>query len=77
MLNRELLSDLANRISEAVPEPAKKAQAQFKIKVEKLIQNTIDELQLVTREEFDSQLEKLRLTEQRLQILEEKFEKLK
>ena len=77
MLNREILSDLANRISEAVPEPAKKMQAQFKIQVEKLIHNTIDDLKLVTREEFDQQIRKLERAEERLRALEEEFEKIR
>ena len=77
MLNREILSDLANRISEAVPEPAKKMQAQFKIQVEKLIQNTIDDLKLVTREEFDQQIDRLERAEERLKALEKEFEKMR
>ena len=52
MLNRDAFNDIATKISEALPEPARKMQAQFKRQVEDLIAQGLKDLNVVTREDY-------------------------
>ncbi|MGA1206354.1 MAG: accessory factor UbiK family protein [Gammaproteobacteria bacterium] len=70
MLNRDTLNDLATKISDALPEPARKMQAEFKQQVEHMIQQGLKDLNLVTRDDFDRQQEKLGRAEAKLADLE-------
>ena len=70
MLNRDTLNDLATKISEALPEPARKMQAEFKQQVEQMIQQGLKDLSLVTRDDFDRQQEKLGRAEAKLAAME-------
>ena len=53
MLNRDAFNDIATKISEALPEPARKMQAQFKRQVEDLIAQGLKDLNVVTREDYE------------------------
>jgi BMFP domain-containing protein YqiC len=55
MLNKDAFNDIATKISEALPEPARKMQAQFKQQVEDLIAQGLKDLNVVTREDYDKQ----------------------
>lgn len=70
MLNRETLNDIATKISEALPEPTRKMQAQFKQQVEDLIARGLKDLNVVTRDDYDKQTEKLSRAEAKLAELE-------
>ena len=70
MLNRDTLNDMATKISEALPEPARKMQAQFKSQVEDMIAQGLKDLHVVTQDEFDRQAEKLSKAEAKLADLE-------
>ena len=58
MLNKDAFNDIATKISEALPEPARKMQAQFKQQAEDLIAQGLKDLNVVTREDYDKQAEK-------------------
>ena len=66
MLNRDAFNDIATKISEALPEPARKMQAQFKRQVEDLIAQGLKDLNVVTREDYEKQTEKLSKAEAKL-----------
>lgn len=70
MLNRDSLNEMANKIADALPEPAKKMQAQFKAQVEEMISQGLKDLKVITRDEFDRQAEKLSKAEAKLAALE-------
>jgi BMFP domain-containing protein YqiC len=70
MLNRDAFNDIATKISEALPEPARKMQAQFKQQVEDLIAQGLKDLNVVTQEDYDKQTEKLSKAEAKLAELE-------
>ena len=70
MLNRDSLNDIAMKISEALPEPARKMQSQFKRQAEELIAQGLKDLNVVTREDFEKQSEKLSKAEAKLADLE-------
>jgi ubiquinone biosynthesis accessory factor UbiK len=76
MLNRDTLNDLATKISEALPEPARKMQAEFKQQVEQMIQQGLKDLSLVTRDDFDRQQEKLGRAEAKLAAMETRLAQL-
>ena len=56
MLNKDAFNDIATKISEALPEPARKMQAQFKQQAEDLIAQGLKDLNVVTREDYISRL---------------------
>ena len=70
MLNRDAFNDIATKISEALPEPSRQMQAQFKQQVEDLIAQGLKDLNVVTREDYDKQIEKLSKAEAKLAELE-------
>ena len=76
MLNRDALNDMANKIADALPEPARKMQAQFKAQVEEMISQGLKDLKVVTRDDFDRQAEKLSKAEAKLAELEARLNAL-
>jgi BMFP domain-containing protein YqiC len=76
MLNRDAFNDIATKISEALPEPARKMQMQFKQQVEDLITQGLKDLSIVTREDYEKQTEKLSKAEAKLAELETRISNL-
>lgn len=76
MLTRDALNEMAQKIADALPEPAKKMQAQFKSQVEDMIGQGLKDLKLVTRDEFDRQVEKLAKAEAQLAALDARLQAL-
>jgi Uncharacterized protein conserved in bacteria len=70
MLNRDTLNDMATKISEALPEPARKMQAQFKSQVEDMIAQGMKDLHVAKHDEFDRQAEQLSNDEAKLADVE-------
>ena len=70
MLNQKAFNDMATKIAEALPEPARKMQEQFKRQVRELITQGLKDLDVVTREDYDRQTEKLSKAEAKLADLE-------
>lgn len=76
VLNRDSLNEMASKIADALPEPAKKMQAQFKAQVEEMISQGLKDLKVITRDEFDRQAEKLAKAEAKLVALESRLSAL-
>lgn len=76
MISRDLLNEMANKISEALPEPARKMQEQFKHQVSEMIAQGLDDLNVVTRDDFDKQTERLSKAEAKLAELEMRLKTL-
>ena len=76
MLNRDSLNEMASKIADALPEPAKKMQAQFKAQVEEMISQGLKDLKVIPRDEFDRQAEKLAKAEAKLVALESRLSAL-
>ncbi len=70
MLPRDFLNDMASKISEALPEPARKMQAQFKDQVSEMIAQGLSELNVVTRDDYNKQIERLSKAEAKIAELE-------
>lgn len=70
MLNTKFIDDLARQISDNIPSGIKGAQQDIEKNVHTLLQAAFSRLDLVTREEFDTQSRVLARTRQKLEALE-------
>ena len=70
MLNTKFIDDLARQISDSIPAGVKGLQADVEKNVHTLLQGALGKLDLVTREDFDTQAAVLRRTREKLDALE-------
>jgi hypothetical protein len=70
MLDTKFIDDLARRISDNIPAGIKGAQQDIEKNIHTLLQSTFARLDLVTREEFDTQSRVLARTREKLEQLE-------
>ena len=70
MLDTKFIDDLARQISESIPSGIKEMQKDVEKNVHTLLQSAFDRLDLVTREEFDTQTRVLARTREKLEQLE-------
>jgi BMFP domain-containing protein YqiC len=73
-----LLSELAKRLGEVLPEilPGKPLAEDLEKSAKAVAQSVFNRLELVTREEYDAQVEVLQRTRERLAQLETQLDKL-
>ena len=76
MLNKDLLSDLAGKITALMPENVQHIQEDIESNIHALLQSTLSKMNLVTREEFDVQAALLQRTREKLEKLEKLLEEL-
>jgi BMFP domain-containing protein YqiC len=76
MFDTKLIDDLARQISEAIPAGVKGMQEDVQKNIHTLLQGTLSRLDLVTREEFDTQSQVLARTREKLEQLEKTLEEL-
>lgn len=72
MLNNEFLNDLSNKIAARIP-MAQNLRNDVEKNIHEVLQSAFSRLNLVTRDEFDSQLKVLERAEQTIAQLEEKI----
>jgi BMFP domain-containing protein YqiC len=72
----KLLDDLARQISETIPAGMKEMQSDVKKNIRTLLEGTLAKLDLVTREEFDTQSKVLARTREKLEQLEKTVSEL-
>jgi BMFP domain-containing protein YqiC len=70
MLDTKFIDDLARQISANIPAGIKGAQQDLEKNIHTLLQSTFARLDLVTREEFDTQSRVLARTREKLEQLE-------
>jgi len=70
MLNTKFIDDLARQISDSIPAGVKGLQADVEKNIHTLLQGALGKLDLVTREDFDTQAAVLRRTREKLDALE-------
>ena len=70
MLDTKFIDDLARQISESIPPGIREMQRDIEKNVHTLLQSAFDRLDLVTREEFDTQSRVLARTREKLEQLE-------
>jgi BMFP domain-containing protein YqiC len=70
MLDTKFIDDLARRISDSIPAGIRGAQQDIEKNIRTLLQSSFARLDLVTREEFDTQSRVLARTREKLEQLE-------
>ena len=70
MLDTKFIDDLARQISESIPSGIKGMQQDLEKNIHTLLQGAFARLDLVTREEFDTQTRVLARTREKLEQLE-------
>ncbi len=76
MFNAKLLDDIAQRLSSAMPDAAKAAQADLEKNLHAATQSVFARLDLVTREEFDVQCKVLARSRAKIEQLEKQVAEL-
>lgn len=72
----KIFDDLASKLTNAIPGSARELQQDIEKNVRTLLSNTLDKLDLVTREEFDVQKAVLGRTRAKLEALEKEIDAL-
>lgn len=70
MITPELIAQIGRQIADAIPETAKTTQQEIEKNVKAVLQATISKLDLVSREEFDTQIAVLKRTREKVEALE-------
>ena len=70
MFDTKFIDDLARQISDSIPSGVKGLQQDLEKNIHTLLQGTFAKLDLVTREEFDTQSQVLLRTREKLEQLE-------
>jgi len=76
MINNENLNDLANKLSSAVPEGFKSLKSDLQSNFKAILQSGLQQMNLVSREEFDVQTALLNRTLEKLKHLEQQVTEL-
>lgn len=76
MLNADFLNDLARRLTEALPPSLQLLKKDLEKNFHAVLQSTFQKLDLVTREEFDTQARVLERARKRLSDLEKSIHEL-
>lgn len=76
MTKKNLLKDLVNQLTEALPEHIGTLKKDFEKNCHHILSSAFTKFDLVTREEFDTQTKVLARTRKKLEELEEKFKSL-
>ena len=76
MLDTKFIDELARQISDSIPASVKGVQHDLEKNIHTLLQGTLAKLDLVTREEFDTQTQVLRRTREKLEQLEKTIAEL-
>ncbi len=76
MINATLLKDLAAKLAGALPHSVQTCKADFEKTCHHLLMQTFEKLDLVTREEFDTQAKVLQRTRHKLDALSTQLREL-
>ncbi|AOE48740.1 ubiquinone biosynthesis accessory factor UbiK [Kangiella sediminilitoris] len=76
MIDPKKLDDIAQKLSDSMPEQLKTAKHEMSKQFKQILQTQLAKLDLVSREEFDTQTQVLLRTRQKLEALELKLQEL-
>lgn len=76
MIDSKTIDELANKLSELVPDGIKNAGDDLGKQFKQALQSGLAKMDLVTREEFDAQTKVLERTREKLEALEKKVAEL-
>ena len=75
-MDKNIINDLAGKLADAVPGDLNELRNDVESNFRTLLQNRLEKLDLVTREEFDIQRKILERTREKLERLETELEEL-
>lgn len=76
MFDSRILDDLAERLSDIIPQSVRDQKDEVQRKVREILLATFSKFDLVTREEFDAQVKVLARTRKKLDALEKQIAEL-
>ncbi len=76
LIMKESLEQLSKRISSLMPDDLKHMRGDFESNIHRLLQSSLNKMNLVTREEFDVQSAVLQRTREKLEQLEKQVAQL-
>jgi len=76
MIDPNIINDLSDKLAAALPAGVQSVCEDAKKNFQSVLQATLGKMDLVTREEFDAQVQVLRRTRQKLEELQAKLDKL-
>lgn len=76
MIDPKVLDDIANKLSDAIPQSVKDTGDEFAKQAKQILHSQLAKLDLVTREEFDAQTKVLQRTRLMLEELEKKLSEI-
>ena len=76
MIDTQSLNDLANKLSAAVPDSVKTLKSDVDNNLKAILESSLKQMNLVSREEFDVQTALLKRTQLQLNKLEEQIAEL-
>jgi len=76
VIDPKIIDEMVNKLSGLIPQGARDVQQDIKKNVKAVLQNKFSKLDLVTREEFDTQTAVLQRTREKLEILEKQVAEL-
>jgi hypothetical protein len=76
MIDGKIIDDLADKMSQIIPPEMKNMHHQMREQFKQLLQAQLAKMDLVTREEFDIQVQVLQKTRQKLTQLEKQLAEL-
>ena len=77
MINNQNINDLVDKLSAALPDSIKTLQEDAKNNIRAVLESSLRQMNLVSREEFDVQSALLARTLEKLNELEKQMDKLK
>ena len=77
MIDNQNLNDLADKLSSVIPDSFKTLQSDVKSNMKAVLESSLRQMNMVSREEFDVQTALLARTLKQLKELEKKVEEIK
>jgi len=76
MIDSQSINDLADKLTSALPDSVKTLKADVETNIKAVLESSLNQMNLVSREEFDVQTALLERTQAKLQELEKQLDEL-
>ncbi|MDH5191846.1 MAG: accessory factor UbiK family protein [Gammaproteobacteria bacterium] len=76
MLNSKIIDELVKRVADALPKELRETQSDIEKNIRSLVEAALEKMDLVTREEFDTQVSVLARSRNKIEELEKQVAEL-
>lgn len=76
MLNSKIIDELVKRVSDVLPKELRETQSDIEKNIRSLVEGALEKMDLVTREEFDTQVSVLARSRSKIEELEKQVAEL-